>query len=62
MQVSVQVFRDLSAATLMVPMLIALCPSFAGETGAYQATEIALASDILGSVVNTYTYAKHNGY
>ena len=28
----------LSAATVMVPMLIVLCPSVAGETGAYQAT------------------------
>jgi len=49
----------LSAATVMVPILIVLCPSFAGETGAYQATAIALASDILGSAVTTYTYAKN---
>ncbi len=49
----------LSAATVMVPILIVLCPSFSGETGAYQATAIALASDILGSAVTTYTYAKH---
>ena len=49
----------LSAATVMVPMLIVLCPSFAGETGAYQATAVALASDILGSAVATYTYGKH---
>ncbi|MCR5165969.1 MAG: TSUP family transporter [Oscillospiraceae bacterium] len=49
----------LSAATVMVPMMIVLCPSFQGETGAYQATAIALASDILGSAVTTYTYAKH---
>ena len=49
----------LSAATVMVPVLIVLCPSFAGETGAYQATAIALPSDILGSAVTTYTYAKH---
>ena len=49
----------LSAATVMVPILIVLCPSFTGETGAYQATAIALASDILGSAVTTYTYAKH---
>lgn len=49
----------LSAATVMVPILIVLCPSFAGETGAYQATAIALASDILGSAVTTCTYAKH---
>ena len=49
----------LSAATVMGPMLIVLCPSFSGETGAYQATAIALASDILGSAVTTYTYAKH---
>ncbi|MBE6128681.1 MAG: hypothetical protein E7185_05345 [Erysipelotrichaceae bacterium] len=49
----------LSAATVMVPILIVLCPSFHGETGAYQATAIALASDILGSAVTAYTYAKH---
>ena len=49
----------LSAATVMVPMLIVLCPSFLGETGVYQATAVALASDILGSAVTTYTYAKH---
>ena len=49
----------LSAATVMVPVLIVLCPSFSGETGAYQATAIALASDILGSAVTTYTYARH---
>ena len=40
----------------MVPILIVLCPSFSGETGAYQATAIALASDILGSAVTTHTY------
>ncbi len=49
----------LSAATVMVPILIVLCPSFAGEYGAYQATAIALASDILGSAVTSATYAKH---
>ena len=49
----------LSAATVMVPILIVLCPSFAGETGVYQATAIALASDILGSAVTSLTYARH---
>ena len=49
----------LSAATVMVPILIVLCPSFSGETGAYQATAIALASDILGSAVTTATYIKN---
>lgn len=49
----------LSAATAMVPIMIVLCPSFAGETGAYQATAIALASDILGSAVTATTYIKH---
>lgn len=43
----------------MVPILIVLCPSFTGEKGAYQATAIALASDILGSAVASRTYAKH---
>lgn len=49
----------LSAATVMVPILIVLCPGFSGETGAYQATAIALASDILGSAAATITYAKN---
>ncbi|MBQ7839578.1 MAG: TSUP family transporter [Lachnospiraceae bacterium] len=49
----------LSAATVMVPILIVLCPSFAGENGAYQATAIALASDVLGSAVTTSTYIKN---
>ena len=49
----------LSAATVMVPMLIVLCPSFSGETGVYQATAVALASDVLGSAVATYTYSKN---
>ena len=49
----------LSAATVMVPILIVLCPGFQGENGAYQATAIALASDILGSAVTAYTYGKN---
>jgi len=49
----------LSAATVMVPILIVLCPSFAGETGAYHATAIALASDILGSAVTAAIYIRH---
>ncbi|MCM1145545.1 MAG: TSUP family transporter [Blautia sp.] len=49
----------LSAATVMVPIFIVLCPSFAGETGAYHATAIALASDILGSAVTTSIYIRH---
>lgn len=49
----------LSAATVMVPILIVLCPSFGTETGAYQATAIALASDVLGSLVTSYIYIQH---
>ncbi|MBQ0065024.1 MAG: TSUP family transporter [Firmicutes bacterium] len=49
----------LSAATVMVPILIVLCPSFAGENGAYQASAIALASDIIGSALAAYTYDKY---
>ncbi|MGM9593977.1 MAG: TSUP family transporter [Candidatus Onthomonas sp.] len=49
----------LSAATVMVPILIVLCPSFFGETGAYHATAIALASDILGSAFTTGIYIRH---
>ena len=49
----------LSAATVMVPILLVLCPSFSGEYGAYQATAIALASDILGSAVTSAVYARN---
>lgn len=49
----------LSAATAMVPLLIVLCPTFQGEHGAYMATAIALASDILGSAITTSVYAKN---
>lgn len=49
----------LSAATVMVPVLIVLCPSFAGEAGAYHATAIALASDILGSAFTSTIYIRH---
>lgn len=49
----------LSAATAMVPLMIVLCPTFGGEHGAYMATAIALASDILGSAVTTGVYAKN---
>lgn len=49
----------LSAATVMVPILIVLCPTFAGENGVYAATAIALASDILGSAVTTSVYIRN---
>ena len=49
----------LSAATVMVPIMIVLCPSFAGEAGAYHASAIALASDILGSAFTTAVYIRH---
>ncbi len=49
----------LSAATIMVPIMIVLCPSFSGENGVYHATAIALASDILGSAVTSAIYIKH---
>ncbi len=49
----------LSAATVMVPLLVVLCPTFQGEHGAFMAIAIALASDVLGSGVTTLTYAKN---
>ncbi|MGN1234553.1 MAG: sulfite exporter TauE/SafE family protein, partial [Christensenellaceae bacterium] len=49
----------LSAATVMVPIMIVLCPSFAGASGAYHATAIALASDILGSAFTAGIYIRH---
>ena len=52
-------FAGLSAATVMVPLLIVTCPSFQGETGAFQAAAIALASDFPGSAAAAYTYIKN---
>lgn len=49
----------LSAATVMVPLLVVLCPTFQGTHGAFMAIAIALASDVLGSAVTTFTYAKN---
>ena len=49
----------LSAATVMVPLMLVLCPSFAGESGAYHATAIALASDILGSAFTAGVYIRN---
>lgn len=49
----------ISAATVMVPILIVLCPSFSGEMGVYQATAIALISDILASAGTSYVYIKN---
>ena len=49
----------LSAATAMVPLLIVFCPTFGGEHGAYMATAIGLASDILCSAVTTFVYARN---
>ncbi len=46
-------FAGLSAATVMVPLLIVLCPSFYGEGGAYAATAVALEGDIIASAVTT---------
>lgn len=49
----------LSAATAMVPLLIVLCPTFGGEHGAFMATAIALASDIIGSAVTSWFMQKN---
>lgn len=49
----------LSATTVMVPMLIVLCPSLARVMGAYQVTAIARASNFWGSAVTTATYIWH---
>ena len=49
----------LSAATVMVPLLVTFCPTFQGEHGAFMAIAIALASDVLGSAITTATYAKN---
>ena len=49
----------ISAATVMVPIMIVLCPSFAGKMGVYQSTAIALMSDVLGSAGTSYIYIKN---
>ena len=50
----------LSAAVVMVPILIVLCPTFAAaENGAFQAVAIALASDVLASIVSSLIYLRH---
>ena len=49
----------LSAAAVMVPILIVLCPTFAVTGGQFQAVAIALASDVLASVVSTAIYIRH---
>lgn len=49
----------ISAATVMVPILIVLCPSFSNDMGVYQATAIALISDILASAGTSYVYIKN---
>ncbi|MGN0813764.1 MAG: TSUP family transporter [Candidatus Coproplasma sp.] len=49
----------LSAATVMVPIMIVLCPTFGGTAGVYHATAIALASDVLGSAFTTGIYIRH---
>lgn len=52
-------FVGLSAATVLVPVLIMLCPSFMGEGGAYAAQAVALSSDILASAITAAIYIKH---
>ena len=49
----------ISAATVLVPVLIVLCPTFGGENGAYMATTLALTCDILSSAVTSAIYARH---
>ena len=49
----------ISAATVLVPVLIVLCPTFSGDAGAFQATALALTCDILSSAVTAAVYARH---
>ena len=49
----------LSAATVIVPILIVLCPSFAEAGGVYRASAIRLASDVIGSALTAYIYSKN---
>ena len=49
----------ISAATVLVPVLIVMCPAFSGEAGAFQATTLALTCDILSSAVTAAVYVRH---
>ena len=49
----------ISAATVLVPIIIVLCPTFTGEAGAFQATTLALTCDILSSAVTSAVYMRH---
>ena len=49
----------ISAATVLVPVLIVLCPTFGGDSGAFQATTLALTCDILSSAVTAAVYVRH---
>ena len=49
----------ISAATVLVPVLIVLCPTFSGEAGAFQATTLALTCHILSSAVTAAVYMRH---
>lgn len=49
----------LSNATVLVPVLIVLCPSFSTAGGTYAAITIALASDIISSAFTAAVYYKN---
>lgn len=48
-----------SAATIIVPMLIVFCPTFAGDAGAFQAITLSLTCDVASSAVTTRIYQRH---
>ncbi len=52
-------FVGISAATVMVPVLIVLCPSFSGDGGVYAAQAVALSADILSSAITAAIYIRH---
>ncbi len=49
----------LSNATVLVPVLVVLCPSFSTGSGTYAAITIALASDIISSAFTALVYYKN---
>lgn len=49
----------LSNATVLVPVLVVLCPSFSSQGGTYSAITIALASDIISSAFTAAVYHRN---
>lgn len=52
-------FVGISTATVLVPVLIVLCPSFRGDGGVYAAQTVALSCDIISGALTSFLYIRH---